>query len=80
MQLSMPLGPRSFGLNVNEGISRGQCNGKAERGREVSGPLGLDDPYHAAITKISIRLPWEICARLGYGRYGYSGQSQHLVQ
>ena len=42
---------------------------KRSGGEKVSGPPGLDVPYHAAITKLSIRLPWEICARLGYGRY-----------
>ena len=51
---------------------------KRSGGEKVSGPPELDVPYHAAITKLSIRLPWEICARLGYGWYGYSGQSQHV--
>ena len=33
-------------------------------------------PYHVAITNLATR-PWEICARLGYGWYGDSGQSTY---
>ena len=58
----------------------GNAMAKRSGGEKVSGPPRTGCPYHAAISELSIRIHlshlWEICARLGHGRYGYSGQSQ----
>ena len=52
-------------VNTSEGISRGQCNGKAERGRESLWTPGTGCPLcNAAITKLSIR-----CTLVIRGRY-----------
>ena len=37
----------SYNFNINEGMSRGQCNGKAKRGREKS-----LDPRMSLITQL----------------------------
>ena len=49
---------------------------KWSREEKISGPLGQDVPYHAAITKLAIH-SWEIRACLGY--YGlFSGQCENI--
>ena len=53
---------------IKGGSRCGQCYGRAERGREVSGPPGTDCPLSRSYYSSNYR-PWEICARLGYGRY-----------